>query len=286
MVAKVTITLMASELALELGLKHIGPDLMIGCVCPASNVEENALFFSRESLSSTLALPATAIVGEDDNIGFGAALISRNPRLDFARALNFISSKGGLKSCLEGATVHPTASIGKGVTLGDGVKIGAHTSIGNNVVIGEGVSIGERCIIKSGAVIGENGFGFERDETGRPIRLVHLGSVVIGNDVEIGSLSTVCKGTLEDTRIEEFVKVDDHVHVAHNVKIGRCALVTACAELSGGVQVGEGAWIGPNSSVIQKVRIGAWATVGIGANVIRDVPERATVAGNPAKAIG
>lgn len=163
--------------------------------------------------------------------------------------------------------------------------IGADSLIHNNVVIGDGVRVGARCVIKSGAVIGEEGFGFERDELGRPIRLIHLGSVLIGDDVEIGSLTTVCRGTLDDTVIEDFSKIDDHVHIAHNVRVGRSALITACAEVSGGAVIGDEAWLGPNVSVIQKVRIGGKSLVGIGSNVIRDVPLGATVAGNPAKVL-
>lgn len=181
--------------------------------------------------------------------------------------------------------VHPTARVGRGSVLSPGVKVGAGTVIQHNVVIGEGVTIGERCVIKSCAVIGEDGFGFERDETGMPVRLVHLGAVIVGNDVEIGSLTTVCRGTLGDTIIEDFAKIDDHVHIAHNVKVRRAAMVIACAEVSGGVEVAEQSWIGPNASVIQQVRIGEKAVVGIGANVIRDVEDGATVAGNPAKEI-
>lgn len=120
------------------------------------------------------------------------------------------------------------------MTLNKGVVVGAETVIENNVVVGAGVEIGARCVVKSGAVIGEDGFGFERDELGRPIRLIHLGSVVIGDDVEIGSLATVCRGTLGNTVIEDFAKIDDHVHIAHNVVVRTAALITACAEVSGG----------------------------------------------------
>jgi len=286
MVAQVNVPLTSAELARELGLKHVGADLMIRSVCSVDSIQENALFFSKAPLVASLAVAATAILTSGENLGAGAAILSSNPRLDFARALTCIKDRGGFNAAREGAVVHPTARVGAGVVLGCGVTVGAWTIVGSNVVIGDRVSIGERCVIKSGAVIGEDGFGFERDELGRPVRLVHLGSVVIGNDVEIGSLCTVCRGTIDDTRIEDFAKIDDHVHVAHNVSVGRGAMVTACVELSGGVEIGEGVWVGPNSSVIQKVRIGAGAIVGIAANVIRDVPEGVTVAGNPAKFLG
>jgi UDP-3-O-[3-hydroxymyristoyl] glucosamine N-acyltransferase len=83
--------------------------------------------------------------------------------------------------------------------------------------------------------------------------------------------------------IEDFVKTDDHVHIAHNVVVRRSTIITACAELSGGVNVGEEAWIGPNASVIQQRKIGDRALVGIAANVTKDVQDDTTVAGNPAR---
>ncbi len=88
--------------------------------------------------------------------------------------------------------------------------------------------------MKSGSVIGEMGFGFERDEAGIPLRMAHLESVEIGNRVEIGSLNTVCRGTLNSTVIEDDVKTDDHVHIAHNCRVRRGAMLTAAVVLSGG----------------------------------------------------
>lgn len=139
--------------------------------------------------------------------------------------------------------------------------------------------------MKSNTVIGEDGFGFVRDDDGTPLRMPHLGTVVIGDRVEIGSLNTICRATLGQTVVENDVKTDDHVHIAHNCIIRSGALITACAELSGGVIVGRNAWIGPNSSVIQKVEIGENSFVGIGSNVTKPVQRDATVAGNPARVL-
>lgn len=151
--------------------------------------------------------------------------------------------------------------------------------------IGAETIIGDDCIIKSGAVIGQDGFGFERDESDLPFRIKHLGKVIIGNNVEVGSGTTVCKGTLNDTIINDYVKIDDHVHIAHNVIIKKGAMIIACAEISGGVVINENAWIGPNASIIQKLVIGKKSIVGIGANVIKSVADFTVVAGNPAKKI-
>jgi UDP-3-O-[3-hydroxymyristoyl] glucosamine N-acyltransferase len=165
------------------------------------------------------------------------------------------------------------------------VVVGPGTRIEPNVTIADDTHIGRDCWLKSGCVIGEPGFGLERDADGTPLRMLHLGSVILGDRVEIGALTTVCRGTLGPTVVEDDAKIDDHVHIAHNVRVGKKAMVIACAELSGGVVVGEAAWVGPNASVLEKVKIGERAFVGIGAVVLRDVAEGTTVVGNPARVL-
>ncbi len=213
----------------------------------------------------------------------GPTLLSSQPRLDFARALVYLESISGFVWSEDEPAIHPTATIGKNVVLGRGVRIGAETVIFHNAVIGAEVKIGARCVVKSCAVIGEEGFGFERDALGTAQRLPHIGTVVIGDDVEVGSLTTVCRGTLADTVLRNGCKIDDHVHIAHNVDIGENAFVIACAEVSGGVKVGPRAWIAPNATVLNQVTIGADAIIGLGAVVIKSVSPNEVVVGNPAK---
>ena len=107
------------------------------------------------------------------------------------------------------------------------------TKINHNVVISDNVKIGKNCYIKSGAILGEDGFGFDFEKDGIPIRIPHIGSVVIGENVEIGSNTVIVRGTLNDTIIEDNVKMDDQVCIAHNCKIGKSSLVIAFAEISG-----------------------------------------------------
>jgi UDP-3-O-[3-hydroxymyristoyl] glucosamine N-acyltransferase len=283
---QVIIEVTTYSLARVLGLGAVGPDLPIRSIAPLSMLSEDCLCFSKRPLVDPLSDRVTVICADPKNAGTASVIVSPVPRLDFARALAWIDDNNGIAKPRVPPIIHPTAKVGNNVFIGDGAIIGAYTVIHHNVVIGGPVSIGERCIIKSCAVIGEDGFGFERDEEGIPIRLVHLGGVLIGDDVEIGSLTTICRGTLGDTVIDDHVKVDDHVHIAHNVRLRRGAMVIACAEVSGGVDVGENAWVGPNSSIIQQLKVGGGALIGIGANVIRDVEPGSTVAGNPAKPIG
>jgi UDP-3-O-[3-hydroxymyristoyl] glucosamine N-acyltransferase len=111
----------------------------------------------------------------------------------------------------------------------------------------------------------------------------HVAGVYIGDHVVIGALNTVASGTIHPTVVEDYVKTDDHVHIAHNCHIGARTLITACAELSGSVVVGPDCWIGPNASVRDGVDIGAKAFVGIAANVVGPVSAGETVMGNPAR---
>lgn len=278
-------TVAASEIAQWCGLTLIGADFNVESVGPLSKHGDGVLCFSK-------AIPDDPLQGQTILIAHAAAakkapcvLVAATPRLVFARVLDQIEKNVGFERPSADPIIHPTAQVSPHAFIAQGVEIGARSAVMPFAFIGEGTRIGEDCIIKSGAVIGQDGFGFERDEDGLPLRLVHLGFVEIGHNVEIGSLTTICRGTLDNTVIEDHAKVDDHVHVAHNVHIGVGAMVVACAELSGGVILGRGSWVGPNSTVIQQKRIGVGSLVGIGSNVLKDVPDGVTVAGNPAKVL-
>lgn len=175
--------------------------------------------------------------------------------------------------------------IGRYCAIDDSVEIGEGTIIRNNVVITGRVKIGKNCFIKSNTVIGEKGFGFGFTEYLTPVEIVHTGGVVIGDNVEIGALCTVCSGTVEPTVLENWVKLDDHIHIAHNCYIEEKSILTAHADLSGGVRIGKGSWIGPCSTVTVKVRVAPGTLVGQGAVVMRDTEENDVVVGVPARFI-
>jgi UDP-3-O-[3-hydroxymyristoyl] glucosamine N-acyltransferase len=156
-------------------------------------------------------------------------------------------------------------------------------SLHSNVVRGEKVWIGKYCTIRSGTVIGESGFSFGFDENNIPIPIRHTGGVIIGNHVNIGCNCTIMRGTIEDTIIEDYCQFDNLIHVAHNVKIGKGTCVADHASINGSAQIGEFCWIGPGAIIMNKIKIGRMVLVGMGANVIEDVPNNAVVAGNPAK---
>ena len=145
-------------------------------------------------------------------------------------------------------------------------------------------SVGIGVNIHPGAVIGADGYSYARHDDGRLQKVHHFGGVILEDDVEVMSLTTVCRGTLDDTRIREGTKIDSRCHIGHNADIGPRACVAAGVTLGRG-RIGEGAWIGMGATIMSGCNVGAGATVGAGAVVIRDVPPGATVVGNPARVI-
>jgi len=214
-----------------------------------------------------------------------------NPRLCFIRAINAFFP--GTKAC----GIHPTAIIGKRckigknvyigpyVTICDGVRIGSGTRIYAGVHICSSARIGKNVALKSGCVIGGDGFGYERTEKGVFVKFPHLAGVVIEDDVEIGANTCIDRGTLSDTVIGRGTKIDNLVHVAHNVKIGKHCAIIALAMVGGGAQIGDGAWVAPTACLRNGIVIGKQALVGMGAVVTKNVECGETVIGVPAKPI-
>ena len=145
------------------------------------------------------------------------------------------------------------------------------------VELGKNVRIGPNCSI------GFDGFGFEQDEDGSYHRFPNIGKVIIGDDVEIGAGTCIDRGALGDTIIGEGTKIDNLVHVAHNVNIGRNCLIIALTCLGGGVIIEDGAYVGIGASIRNQIKIGEKAFIGMGATVVKDVDPGVTVIGNPAR---
>ena len=117
-------------------------------------------------------------------------------------------------------------------------------------------------MIKSGAIIGDQGFGFGFSDDKTPQRIPHNGGVIVGDNVEVGSNIVICSGTFNPTIIEDNVKLDDLVFIAHNCKIGNKTMIAAGAVICGSVTVGSNCWVGPNSCVIDMISIGDNTKIG------------------------
>ena len=186
------------------------------------------------------------------------------------------------------AEVHPKAEIGEDAHIGPfcfigpNVKIGDRTKILSNTVIYGDTVIGSDCVISSNTTIGSEGFGFSF--TGEDfVHFAHLGSIIIGNGVWIGSNCTIEQAQLDETLIGDHVKIDDLVHIAHNSIIGKFSQITGGTVISGRAKIGEGCWISPNSTIDNGCEIGDNCIVGIACLVRKNFPKNSVIVGNPGK---
>jgi len=181
------------------------------------------------------------------------------------------------------ARIASSALIGPGVVLGADVVIAEHAVVGANCVI-DHTTIGAGTQISFNCSIGSDGFGYEIDEeSGEIVKFPHFGRVHIGRNVEIASNTCIDRGSLNDTVIEDDVKIDNLVHVAHNCRIERGAFLIANSMIGGSTVVGEYAWIAPSTSLLNGIGIGRLTMTGMGSVVIKSVAENEIVAGLPAK---
>ena len=206
-------------------------------------------------------------------------IVTQNPYAYFARVSAMLNPAPEIKPGVhptavvgEGALIDPTASvlatavvgsgavigaysvIGEGCFIGDNVLIGRHVRLYPRVVIYHDCMIGDHLIAHSGAVIGADGFGFAMDE-GRWIKIPQIGRVVIGNDVEIGANTTIDRGALDDTVIEDGVKLDNQIQIAHNVRIGAHTVIAGCVGIAGSTTIGKYCQIGGSAGILGHLKI-------------------------------
>lgn len=195
------------------------------------------------------------------------------------------------------AVIGPRARVGSGTVVMPQVMIGAEAAIGadcllhSGVRVGHGCTLGDRVIVHGNAVIGADGFSFAPDLMSASaftaevtVTRVHsLGNVEIGDDVEIGACTTVDRATLESTRIGRGSKIDDHVHIGHNVTIGESCILCGMVGISGSVVLGDRVRLGGGVGIGDHVRIGDQAVIAAGSGVATDVPANAFFSGYPAQ---
>ncbi len=191
--------------------------------------------------------------------------------------------------------------VGKNVLVGKNVNIGKNCTIGHNTIIESNVEIGENCnigcnvILKNtivgnntnildGSVVGKKGFGFFPSKKGN-IRYPHIGSVIIGNNVEIGCNNTIDRGSLSNTIIGDGTFLDNQVHIAHNVKIGKNCIITGQVGFAGSSSIGNNVLIGGQAGISGHLKVGDNVQIGGGSGVIKNIPSNTKVMGYPAKNI-
>lgn len=214
-----------------------------------------------------------------------------NPRRAFAQVLgHFFAEKKEYGKAAGSAFIHPSVQwdsskveIGHNVVVEAGCILGNKVSIGHNSVIKSGTIIEDEVSIGSNCTIGGIGFGYEQDEQGQYVAIPHIGNVRICAHAEIGNNVAIDRAVMGSTLIGENVKIDNLVHIAHGVEIGRNSLVIAHAMIAGSVKIGENVWVAPSSAIRQKLNIESNSMVGLGSVVVRDVAEGQTVMGVPAR---
>lgn len=263
---------------------------------------DKAAYFQAAELSQATAI----LVSKEFSTSHKVLIRVGNPRVAMARLLPMFfppdkPTPGIHPSAViaDSAQIDATAQIGPHCVVGDRVRIGAHSTLmgGNHIGcdsrIGEDcclfpavtvyprTQIGNRVSIHAGATIGSDGYGYVFDE-GRHRKVLQIGRVVIHDDVEIGANSAIDRGALGDTVIGQGTKIDNLVHVAHNVTMGRHCLVMGQVGFAGSTQLGDYCVIASQSGIAGHLKLGKQATVGAKSGVMRDIPDGGTVLGIPA----
>jgi UDP-3-O-[3-hydroxymyristoyl] glucosamine N-acyltransferase len=217
----------------------------------------------RAQLASTRA--ACVIVAPalaEEAAARGTAIVTPDPYLYYARLSQWwAAGDGGVEPGVHpsaviepGARIAPSATIGALCWIGADAVIGERTRIAARVSIGERCAVGERCIVHSGVVIGADGFGFA-PHAGRWEKIAQLGAVRIGNDVEIGANTCIDRGALDDTVIEDGVKLDNLIQIGHNVRIGEHTAMAGCVGVAGSAKIGARCTVGGSAGILGHLEI-------------------------------
>ena len=270
-----------SAIAAAVGATLAGEDMEIARLSSFAGSDGASLVYAQDADSAIAAgeSGAGAVIAQTEVEG-KSTLVSRHPKLAFARAWNAMQLKrpgGGVHPTAvvdssaklgEGVAIGPYAVIAPRVTLGPGTMVGAHAVLAPDVTVGEdsvihghvavypGTTIGDRVVVHAGAVLGSDGFGYVRDEeTGRYVQFPQIGRLVIEDDVEIGANTTIDRGALEETRIARGTKLDNLVHVGHNVSVGTDVVIAAQTGVSGSAVIQKNAVVAGQVGIADHVTI-------------------------------
>ncbi|KQW44723.1 MULTISPECIES: UDP-3-O-(3-hydroxymyristoyl)glucosamine N-acyltransferase [unclassified Roseateles] len=292
-----------------------GSDVRIGRIAPLDEADAQSISFLanpryQAQLATTAAgcvivAPALAEAAAKRGSSGGAAIVTPDPYLYFARLTQWWAARkrpaaaaGVHPSAIvspdarlgRGVEVGPLAVIEAGVVIGDNARIGAHcivergaavgesTRLSPRVVLGFDCRIGARGIVHSGVVIGADGFGFAPSQSGY-VKIEQLGAVRIGDDVEIGANTCIDRGALADTVIEDGVKLDNLIQIAHNVHIGRNTAMAGCAAVAGSTRIGANCTIGGAANIIGHLTLVDGVHISAATTITRSINEPGVYSG-------
>lgn len=289
-----------SELVVKFGGKLIGEDVLVSAISSTDIAKKGEItFLSDNKYKKALANcnASAIIINEKDATDVNMPkIIVDNPYYYFSLVSNLFNPRRkvalGIKSS---ASIDSTTSIGNNAAISNNVVIGANCKIGDNcqifpnVVIGENViignnvtiypnatiydkvTIGNECVFHAGSIIGSDGFGNAKDNNGEYHRIPQIGGVIIGNRVEIGANTTVDCGTFEPTVIDDGVRIDNLVQIAHNVKIGRHTGIASIVGIAGNTKVGNYCMLAGNVGIADHIEICDYTVIGGGSNLGKNI---------------
>lgn len=293
------------ELTAQLGGEVLGDgDVVVSRMASLSGARSGDLSFLASSkyraLLATTQASAVVVGLADINATAMPRIVTENPYAYFARVSSLLNPEGVVDPGVhQSAVVHPSAvypqsvsiaahvQIGRDVRIGEGVIIDAGCVISDNVVIGHGsrlhahvtvyagCEIGCNCVLSSGVVIGADGFGYAED-AGRWVKIPQVGRVVIGDAVEVGANTTIDRGALDDTIIEEGVKLDNLIQIGHNCHIGAHTVIAGCVGIAGSARIGRHCKIGGAAMILGHLEIADGVTISPGSMITRSLSKADT----------
>ncbi len=288
-----------SEITARLGGVLVGEDIVVNRVSSVVNAQAGHVTFLTESkyLAALVMTKASAIIlsAENQHLTELPRIVTDNPYAYFAKVSALLNptlevTPGIAASAVIDSTAQVPAScsigpnvvieanveLGEGVVIGSasvvgkGASIGAGSRLQSNVVIYHGCKIGQSCHVASGTVIGADGFGYA-NQSGAWVKIPQVGRVIIGNNVDIGANSTIDRGALDDTIIEDGVKLDNLIQVGHNCIIGEHTVIAGCVGIAGSAKIGKRCRIGGAAMILGHLEIADEVTVSPGSMITRSL---------------
>ena len=298
-------TITSGDLVKKLGGELIGDsNILINSVASLESAHQNSIsFFNNPKYSDLLKSTKAAVViinRVDLPDRSGTSIVIDNPYLYFAKVSQLLNPSKTLKKEIhKSAIIHPSCKLGQDVYIGPNVVIEENVSLGDDVIIHAGsiiesdsaignasvihphvviktnTIIGKNCILYAGCIIGSDGFGYAKDDS-KWLAIPQIGRVILGDNVDIGSNSTIDRGTLDDTIISSGVKIDNLVQIGHNCLVGENTIIAGCVGIAGSAKIGKNCAIGGAAMILGHLSITDNVTISPGSMITRSIKTSGT----------